>query len=86
MQTVMKAYSIKDSKAGIYHPPQYHETHGVAEREFHRLTNDEKSSVNKYPEDFDLYCVGEYNTQTGVFKSVDTPQHIIKAADIKNRQ
>lgn len=74
-----KMYSIRDSKAEIFHPPFYKTTHGEAERAFQDLTKDDKSTLSKHPEDFDLYYVGIYDDNTGKIVSPDTPQHIIKA-------
>ena len=82
---ILKAFSIRDSKGEIYHPPFYKPTHGLAEREFQDLTKDDKSQVNKHPEDFDLFHIGEYDDQSGKFTSLATPQHMIKAIDLTNR-
>lgn len=82
----LKAYSIRDSKASIFNPPFYKKTHGEAERDFTTLCKDEKSTCAQYPEDFDLYFLGTYDDQTGVFKSLDTPQHITKAVNVISRE
>lgn len=79
-----KVYSIRDAKAEYFTPPFYKKTHGEAERDFRTLVKDEKSTVNKYPDDYDLYYLGEYNDETGVIKSLDTPQHILKAVQALN--
>lgn len=81
----LKAYSIRDQKGEIFNPPFYKKTHGEAERDFHQLVKDDKSMPGQYPEDYDLYYLGIYDDQTGLFKSLDTPQHIIKAIQVKNR-
>lgn len=73
-------FSIRDTKGEIFNPPYFAKTHGEAERQFKTLTNDSKSTINQYPEDFDLYYLGDYDDQTGKLKSLDTPQHLIKAA------
>lgn len=78
----LRAYSIRDSKAEVFNPPFYKKTHGEAERDFTSLVRDEKSQPHLYPEDFDLYYCGTYDDQTGVFKSLDTPQHIVKAIQL----
>lgn len=82
---VHKAFSIRDSKGEVFNPPFYKHTHGEAERDFTSLVRDEKSMVSKYPEDFDLYHVGTYDDQTGVFKSLETPLHIIKAVNLAQK-
>lgn len=81
----LKIYSIRDSKGSVYNQPFFKRTHGEAERDFTELTKDEKSFVNKYPDDYDLYYVGDFDDQEGIITSLQTPQHIIKAVNcIKN--
>jgi len=72
-------YSIRDSKAGIFNTPFYQSSHGEAERSFHQLVRDPKSTVSQYPEDFDLYHLGTYDDQSGKMELLDTPAHMIKA-------
>lgn len=79
----LKIYSIRDSKGELYNQPFYQKTHGEAERTFRELTNDEKSMVSKYPDDFDLYFLGSFNDANGTFEVLDTPQHIVKAISLK---
>lgn len=83
---LLKIYSIRDSKSETFNIPFYKSTHGEAERDFRSLVNDGKSTVNQYPEDFDLYYMGEYNNLDGKLTPVDTPQHIIKAVQVVNKQ
>lgn len=85
---LLKVYTIRDSKAEVYNTPFFQKTHGEAERSFNQLLRDEKSMVNKYPEDYDLYFIGNWDDQEGTFTPCDTPQHIAKAAHLvaKNTQ
>jgi len=80
---IQKMYSVRDAKSEIFHPPFFQKTHGEAERTFHKLCNDEKSSMFIYPEDYDLYYVGEYDDNTGKLAPLDTPQHVQKAVQMK---
>ena len=80
---VLKIYSIRDSKGEVYNAPFYQKTHGEAERNFRSLANDEKSTIFQYPEDFDLWYLGEFDDNKGEFKPLDTPQHMLKAVSIK---
>lgn len=82
---LLKVYSIRDTKAEVYNTPFMKKTHGEAERDFTSLVKDEKSMPNQYPEDFDLYHLGIFDDQTGKFEPLATPQHIIKAVNVKNR-
>lgn len=81
----LKIYSIRDAKAEIFNMPFYKKTHGEAERDFHQLCQDEKSTPAKYPEDFDLYYIGTYDDVTGRIESLDTPQHITKAIQMRKQ-
>ena len=80
-----RMYSIRDSKGEIFNPPFFKHTHGEAERDFHQLCKDEKSMVAKYPEDYDLYYLGTYDNVSGKMDCLDTPQHIVKAAQLAIR-
>lgn len=82
----LKAFSIRDAKAEIFNPPFYKKTHGEAERDFKTLVNDPKSQVYLYAEDYDLYFIGVYDDNTGKFMSLDTPQHLVKAVQLKEQQ
>lgn len=80
---ILKVYSIRDAKAEIFNPPFYKHTHGEAERDFKKITNDPKSFVNQFPEDFDLYYLGLFDDNTGKFQPLDTPEHQLKAIMLK---
>lgn len=82
---VLKAYSIRDSKGEVYHNPFYKHTHGEAERDFTTAVNDSNPNNNfaMYPEDFDLYYLGDYDNITGKFEALPSPQHIVKAVNVK---
>lgn len=82
----LKMYSVRDAKAEIYNAPFYKRSHGEAERDFKNAITDDKNPNAKYPEDFDLYFLGDYDDQTGLVKPLNTPQHIAKAIDLINRQ
>lgn len=85
MQHVQKMFSIRDSKGEVYHPPMYANTHGEAERNFKMQVNNEKTMMFQFPEDFDLYYVGDYDTKSGKITPKDTPQHLIKAVAVKQK-
>lgn len=82
---ILKIFSIRDQKSEVYNTPFYQKTHGEAERNFQQLVSDDKSTISKFPEDFDLYYLGEYDDNTGLTKSLDTPQHVAKAIQAANK-
>lgn len=79
-------FSIYDAAAEIFHPPFYKPTAGVAERDFEELCQDPKSTLNKRPEHFDLFYIGDYDDSTGKMTTLATPQHQIKAISCVKKQ
>ena len=57
---VLKTFTIRDSKGEFYSPSFFQKTHGEAERSFKQLVQDRQSQVSKFPEDYDLYYIGEF--------------------------
>lgn len=79
----LKAFAVRDAKANVYNTPFFKQTQPEAERDFHRLVHDPKSLISMYPDDFDLFYVGDYDDNLGIFSALDTPQHIQKAAHVR---
>lgn len=77
-----KVYTIRDSKAEIYNEPFMQHTHGEAERTIKSLLNKKDNQISLHPEDYDLYYLGEYDDNTGLYSPLDTPQHIQKVAHL----
>lgn len=80
----LKAYCIRDSKAEVFNTPFFQKTHGEAERSFKTLATDGTSMVSKYPTDYDLYYLGEYDDNSGKLIPLDTPQHVTKAVQVND--
>jgi len=83
---IKKVYSVYDSKGKIFNPPFYSLTHGEAERNFHRVTNDPQTNIHAYPNDYDLYYLGEFDDVKGTFSSLITPEHIQKAITVLEKR
>lgn len=78
-----KIYSVYDQKAEVFHSPFYLTTHGEAERQFQTAVNDPKTQFSVYPEDFDLYYLGEYDDNKGQFVNLKkSPEHMHKAISL----
>lgn len=75
----LKMFSIRDLKAGAFMAPYCKPSLGEGEREFMTLVRDERSSLNKYPEDFQLFYIGDYNDSDAKVVLLNTPQHMIDA-------
>ena len=62
---LLRLYSIYDSKAEQFSPPQVYHNDMLALRAFEGIVNDDKMLIKKYPEDFSLYYVGNLGTSDG---------------------
>lgn len=58
-------FAVYDSKAACFFPPFTVPNEGVALRAFAEQCNDTNSQFNRFPADFTLFHIGEYDTDTG---------------------
>jgi len=77
------AYSILDTKSKIYNNPHFLINDAVAIRQFGLIVNDKESIISKYPEDFRLYRVGEFDLKTGKIKPEENPVEIAHGLNLK---
>ncbi len=74
-------YAIFDKKAACYATPFFAPRDAVAHRLFGDLINDDRSTVNKHPDDYSLDCIGEFDDGDGKVQS-SKPQSIVNGASV----
>lgn len=79
----MKAFAVLDSKTGVFSQPIFAPTTEDATRIFDELTSQESTQFYKFPEDYILFELGEYDDQSGRFKNLDAPQSLCSAMQVK---
>lgn len=62
-------FALHDSKAEAFTPPFCFETTGLAERAVAEQMLQGEGNVAKFPDDYVLYCIGQYDPQTAVVDS-----------------
>lgn len=77
---MQKAFSVFDSKAGTFSPPFFQPALGLAVRMFTDLANDKATTVGKYPTDFSLFYIGDFDEATGVLAPLTQHQNLGLAA------
>lgn len=82
----MKIYTIRDDKAAAYLPPFCARQNGEAIRMFQNSLSDSQSNFAKWPEDYILFELGEFNEDTGVITPLDAPKALGNGIDFKNQQ
>ena len=79
----LKAYSIYDSAASAFNQPFFLHNDGMAIRSFQDNVNHEESHLNKHPDQFTLYHVGEFDDQEGTMTPL-TPKSLGNGLQYKN--
>lgn len=80
---IVKIFSIKDKKTGAFSPPWQSPTHGSAERAFKTAVNSQENDYAKYPDDFDLYYIADFDDESASYSN-NTPVFIISATQLKD--
>lgn len=68
---ILKIVAIRDRAADAFMRPFFVPAVGMAIRSFQDEINrsDPDNSMNRHPDDYDLYLLGEYDEETGLFKT-----------------
>lgn len=61
----MKLYAIRDIKANAFADPFHLSNDAVAVRAAKQAANDPSTHLFKNPEDYQLWYLGDYDTETG---------------------
>lgn len=64
---MLKLYSIKDTK-GSFYEPLVAQNDALAVRNVRGIVNSGKGLLAQYPEDFELWYIGEFDEVTGIIK------------------
>ena len=77
-----KIFVIKDEKSGAYYDPFTMGNTVDAQRTFMQAMKTEKSMISQYPEDFNLYNIGEYDELKGMITAT-APVMILTGKEAK---
>lgn len=77
---ILSIYAVNDSKAGSMAAPFFCINDNVAIRSFTTAANDPSLDLNRYPSDYVLYKLGEFDNATGAFDILPIPENLGSAA------
>lgn len=79
-------FSIKDRAIDGFNVPFSDHSHQSAIRAFRDEVNKppEQSQVAKHPDDYDIYCIGEFNAENGTLVPLEQPELIARGKDLVN--
>ena len=63
-----KLYSVRDNKAELSGQVMMFVNDQVATRTLSPAVNDDTHNYGQFPEDYDLFCLGDYSDETGVIE------------------
>lgn len=82
----MKLFSVLDAKTGGFSNPFCGLTNESAIREFSDAVNDERNPNNqwaRHPEDFVLYCIGDFDSDTAAVKPMLAVESLVNASALR---
>lgn len=71
--SMKQIFTIYDSKAENYFVPIFELTIGAAIRKFSDAVNEKGNIINRHPEDFTFFHLGEYDDASASFNLLKTP-------------
>lgn len=77
----LQVYSVYDKAVNAFLQPFYCRSKGEAIRSFTEACSDDKSNFSKYPLDYFLVELGEFDDSTAVFNTHD-PVRIVSAHEV----
>ena len=77
----IEAYSIYDNQSETYAPPIFVGKKGVAIRSFISECSNPDSMLFKYPADYQLFHIGQFDQETGMFTPMTKPTMVASAMD-----
>lgn len=74
-------YAIFDEKAQAFGRPYFCNHNGEAIRAFQDAVCEQGSRLAKHPADYKLYCLGNYDDNSGAIKGIAEPLFLANATD-----
>lgn len=83
---MLNLYSIKDAKTGGFTPPIASAHVQDVIRAFKRRLTDKQKGDNyaEFPEDYSIWEVGTFDTETGVTNPLQNPKHVVSLISLTN--
>lgn len=76
---IYSIYSIRDKHTGFI-SPTFDLNHQSAARNFSLALTRSDGVLGFAPSDFDLYCIGSFDSDTGVLHPVSVPEFVISGS------
>lgn len=81
----MKITAVRDVKSDTYLQPQFNRSLPDAMRSWEVVCNEGDSLVSRFPDDFYLHHLGDFDIATGVLTPLHHPVNLGSASDFKRK-
>lgn len=78
----LQMYTVKDKKADAYLQPFTTQTKGLAIRMIQGTLEQQDNNLSKYPEDFSLWKIGEFDENSGIIQGLQEPELVSQLTDL----
>lgn len=82
---ISKVYTVFDTAVGAYLTPFYAPTRAMAIRMFSESCDDPSHSFHKYPDQYALFELGDYDNETAGFALYNAPQSLGLAQEFRSK-
>lgn len=76
-----KVFTVYDSKVKFYKTPFVLRTAGEALRGWQEVSNDKTTQIGKYPADFTLFEIGEWDEESARFEQYEVKKNLGSALE-----
>lgn len=77
--------AVKDQKADVYLRPNFQSNLADALRSWETVANEGESMITKFPNDFRLHHLGDFDAASGVLTVLDSPRDLGSASDFSRK-
>jgi len=81
----MRIFSVFDSKADAFLTPFFSRNHLTAMRDFQQAATDESHQFHIHAGDFLLFCLGEFDDETGHITPTTAPENLGSALQFRSK-
>lgn len=78
-----KIFTIRDQKLNAFNNPFTAPTADAVVRQLASDIREKNGDLGKYPEDFDLYELGEFDPESGTIATFQAPKHLTSMLALK---
>lgn len=79
---ILSVFSIRDNAADAFIPPFFMPNEAVAVRVFVSCASDPNHQFSKFPKDYSLYMLGQWDDADGRFQMFPEPKFVANAATL----